>query len=62
MNMKQKGGFIPILLGTLAASALGHDLAVKDLFELVKKQLEQAGIFNAASFFCISLKYKILSK
>ena len=51
LNMKQKGGFIPILLGTLAASVLGNDLAVNDLFDLVKKQLDQAEIFNAASFF-----------
>ena len=49
--MKQKGRFIPILLGTLAASVLGNDLAVNDLFDLVKKQLDQAEIFNAASFF-----------
>ena len=37
--------------GILAASVLGNDLAVNDLFDLVKKQLDQAEIFNAASFF-----------
>ena len=43
--MKQKGGFLSMLLGTLAASMLGSELAgrgviTKERLEQVKVQLE----------------------
>ena len=48
---EQKEGFLPMLLGTLAASILGNALAGKGLIRHVKAQLEQVEIFNAARSF-----------
>ena len=48
---EQKEGFLPMSLGTLAASILGNALAGKRLIRQVKAQLEQVKIFNAARSF-----------
>ena len=48
---KQKGVFVPMLLGTLAASFLGSRLTGKGIIEQVKAQLEPVRIFDAISSF-----------
>ena len=53
---EQKAGFLSMLLGTLAASMLGSELAgrgviTKERLEQVKVQLEQVKIFNTAPSF-----------
>ena len=55
---KQKEGFLGMLLGTL----LGILLTGKAQKELVKAQLEQARIFNAASSFKKLWNTKLLSR
>ena len=50
-SKQQKGGFLPMLLGTLGASLLGNLLTGKGTMEQVKEQLEQVKIFNAAPSF-----------
>ena len=47
---EQKGGFLSILLGTLAARLFGNALKVKPE-EQEKTHLEQARIFNVSSSF-----------
>ena len=48
---EQKGGFLSFLLDTLGASYWEVCYQIKDLFELVKEQLEKVRIYNAASSF-----------
>ena len=48
---EQKDGFLPMLLGTLAASLLGSALTGGGLIKTGKKQLKQIRIFNATSYF-----------
>ena len=48
---EQKGRFLSMLLGTLADSLLGSELASKGAKGLVKELLEQERSFNATSSF-----------
>ena len=50
-SKQQKGGFLPILLGTLGASLLGNLLTGKGTMGQAKEQLEQVKIFNATPSF-----------
>ena len=45
---ERKGGFLSMLFGTLAARILGNTLTGKGVKELMKAQLEQTRVFNAA--------------
>ena len=48
---EQKGGFLSFLLDTLGAICWEVCYQIKDLFELVKEQLEKVRIYDAASSF-----------
>ena len=50
-SKQQKGGFLPMLLGTLGASLLGNLLTGKGTMGQAKEQLEQVKIFNATPSF-----------
>ena len=64
---EQKGGFLSMLLGTLALSLLGSALAGKGVMRgdegMIRAGKGTIGrVFNAASIFKIILKYKNIIK
>ena len=59
---EEKGEFLGLLLGTLAANALGNMLTGQGTIRRVKEQLELVKIFNVTSSFEIQKYYENIPK
>ena len=59
---EQKGGFLPILLGTLAASILGNALKWKGVIRAVERIIRANQDFSCHLIPYQTLKYKIIIK